>query len=35
VLTLLAEEPSLAGLAEELSAAAAEPGDASPAKEPA
>jgi RNA polymerase sigma-70 factor (ECF subfamily) len=35
LLTLLAEEPSLAGLAEELSAAAAEPGDTSPAKEPA
>ena len=35
LLALLAEEPSLAGLATELSAAALEPSDGSPAKEPA
>jgi len=35
LLALLAEEPSLAGLAEELTAAASAPDDASPAKEPA
>jgi RNA polymerase sigma-70 factor (ECF subfamily) len=35
LLAMLAEEPSLAGLAAELRAAVHEPSDGSPAKEPA